>query len=139
MSLADGLLHITDFRAPFLQTFVPAAASAYAIQTAFGAHGVLKADEHFYDFSGGITFLAATSLSFLLPILRAGHAISADTLAQDRNWRQTLVTEAVIAYSTRRKRSPRDMEIGSCPPPFFALGTAAVEGRSRKRDVRTGR
>ncbi len=138
MSLTDGLLHITDFRAPFLQTFVPAAASAYAIQTAFGVHGVLKADEHFYDFSGGITFLAATSLSFLLPILRAGHAIAADTLAQDRDWRQTLVTGAVIAYSTRRKRSRQDMETGSLPLPFFCVQHGGGR-RPSMTDVRTRR
>ncbi|KAH8887798.1 hypothetical protein GQ53DRAFT_268861 [Thozetella sp. PMI_491] len=101
MSLVAGLLHITNFRTPFLQNLVPALAASYAVQTLFGVPGVLSANEHFYDFSGGITFLAATGLSLLLPVLRAGHALEPSAILAARDWRQLVLSGAVLAYSTR--------------------------------------
>lgn len=70
MTLTQTLLRLTNFRAPFLRTLVPAVGAAFAIQTAVAIPSVLAQSERFYDLSGSLTFLSVVGLSLVLPGVR---------------------------------------------------------------------
>ncbi|KAL5329129.1 hypothetical protein ACEPPN_002639 [Leptodophora sp. 'Broadleaf-Isolate-01'] len=118
MTLLQTLLHVTNFRNPFLRTLVPSIATAFAIQGAVAVPSILAQSERFYDFSGAITHLSVTALSLYLPTLRARAAASlAGTLKpgfpsllaaftgtggpHGLNWRQVVLSTAVSIWATR--------------------------------------
>lgn len=57
MTLVNSLLHLTNFRNPFLRTLVPSIGAAFAIQTAVAIPSILAQSERFYDLSGSLTYV----------------------------------------------------------------------------------
>ncbi|CAJ2505421.1 Uu.00g128150.m01.CDS01 [Anthostomella pinea] len=76
MTLLQKLLHLTDFRNPFLRTLVPSVAAAFAIQTVVALPSIALQSERLYDASGSATFLAVSLLSLYLPGARSKVAAS---------------------------------------------------------------
>lgn len=122
--LLQRLLHLTNFRSPFLRTAVPGVAAAFALQTAVAVPSILAQSERFYDASGSVTFLSVTLLSLYLPSLRTRAAaplvglpkpplpslLNAFTgAAGGFHWRQVVLSAAVVFWSVR------------CTTPFFLL------------------
>lgn len=77
MTISSTLLHLTNFRNPFLKTLVPSVGAAFAIQAAFAVPSILAQSERFYDVSGSLTYLSVTALSLYLPAIRARAAATA--------------------------------------------------------------
>ncbi len=119
MTLVTSLLHLTNFRNPFLRTLVPSLAAAYGIQAAVAIPSILAQSDRFYDFSGSLTYLSVTALSLYLPTLRARAAAAAIGAARPKfpsllaafkgtgganglNWRQVVLCTAVTVWATRR-------------------------------------
>lgn len=110
-SLLQNLLHITNFRNPFLRAAVPSVAAAFALQTAVAVPSILTQSERFYDASGAATFLAVSALSLYLPSLRARAAATLVGLPSilsvvggaggGFHWRQIALTAAVVFWSVR--------------------------------------
>ena len=120
MALATFLLHLTNFRNPFLRTLIPSICTAFAIQGAFAIPSILAQSERFYDLSSSLTYLSVTALSLYLPTLRARAAAAAVGAAKPAspsllaaftgngepnglNWRQVVLSTAVTIWATRRK------------------------------------
>ncbi|KAI1446144.1 DUF1295-domain-containing protein [Annulohypoxylon stygium] len=114
--LLQRLLHLTNFRSPFLRTAVPGVAAAFALQTAVAVPSILAQSERFYDASGSVTFLSVTLLSLYLPSLRTRAAaplvglpkpplpslLNAFTgAAGGFHWRQVVLSAAVVFWSVR--------------------------------------
>lgn len=121
MALLQGLLHLTNFNNPFLQTLVPSIAAAVAIQTAAGIPSVVVKTERFYDVSAALTYLSVTTLSLYLPALRARYAtglaseVALPSLlspfravggADGFNWRQVALSGAVAIWAIRCRYIP---------------------------------
>lgn len=122
MGLLQNLLHVTNFRSPFMRTLVPSVATAFAIQTAFAGPSIVAQSERFYDASGALTFLSVTLLSLYLPALRARSAAAAKGLdlklpgllspflnggtGGGFNWRQVAMSAAVAFWSIRCTSAP---------------------------------
>ncbi|KAG0648621.1 hypothetical protein D0Z07_4923 [Hyphodiscus hymeniophilus] len=118
MTLLSSLLHLTNFRNPFLRTLIPSVSAAFAIQTAVAIPSILAQSERFYDLSGSLTYLSVTALSLYLPTLRARASLAGgikpawpsllDALkggagagANALNWRQVVLSTAVAVWATR--------------------------------------
>lgn len=112
MTLTSTLLHLTNFRNPFLKTLLPSVGAAFAIQAAVAVPSILTQSERFYDLSGSLTYISVTALSLYLPALRARAAASLAGKAQPAfpslldafsgnggqnglNWRQVVISTAV--------------------------------------------
>jgi hypothetical protein len=120
MTLLQKLLHLTNFRSPFLRTLVPSVSAAFAIQTAFAVPSIISQSDRLYDASGALTFLSVTLLSLYLPSLRAQSLAAATGSAKPAlpsvlapflggnsgpsgfNWRQVTLSLAVALWSLRR-------------------------------------
>ncbi|KAI1846089.1 hypothetical protein JX266_007898 [Neoarthrinium moseri] len=150
MALLQHLLHVTNFRSPFLRTLVPSVSAAFAIQTAFAIPSVLAQSERFYDASGALTFLSVTLLSLYLPSLRTRSAaalkgtdvklpslLSAFARGGGAafNWRQVALSAAVAFWSIRlgsylfqrvlkEGKDSRFDKIKVSPPKFFVAWMA---------------
>ena len=120
MTLLSSLLHLTNYRNPFLRTLIPSVSAAFAIQTAVAIPSILAQSERFYDLSGSLTYLSVTALSLYLPTLRARAAAQLAGNAKPAwpsllgvlkgtgrpnglNWRQVVLSTAVVVWATRRK------------------------------------
>lgn len=120
MTLVTSLLHLTNFRNPFLRILIPSISTAFAIQGAVAIPSILAQSERFYDLSGSLTYLSVTALSLYLPTLRARAAAAAAGAAKPAfpsllaafngtggpnglNWRQVVLSAAVTIWATRRK------------------------------------
>jgi hypothetical protein len=118
MTLTMTLMHLTNFRNPFLRVLVPSISTAFAIQGAFAIPSILAQSEQFYDLSGSFTCLSVTALSLYLPALRARAAAAAAGAAKPAfpsllaafagtggpnslNWRQAVLSAAVTLWATR--------------------------------------
>jgi len=119
MAFLSNLLHITNFRNPFLRTLIPSVAAAFAIQTAVAVPSILAQSERFYDLSGSLTYLGVTALSLYLPTLRVRAAASLSNksvpafprlldaftgkggLDAGLNWRQVVLSAAVAVWACR--------------------------------------
>ncbi|KAM3083777.1 hypothetical protein ACMFMG_002108 [Clarireedia jacksonii] len=118
MTLTNTLLHLTNFRNPFLRTLVPSVSAAFAIQAAVAIPSILAQSERFYDLSGSLTYLSVTALSLYLPTIRARAAASIAGKALPEwpkiidaftgkggpsglNWRQVVLSTAVSIWATR--------------------------------------
>ena len=128
--IVHSLLHLTNFRHPFLRTFVPSIATAFGIQAAFAIPSILAQSERFYDLSGSLTYISCTALSLYLPVLRARLAAPASGGALPAwpsllgalqgkagagvNWRQVVLSTAVTIWATRRMYYPAS---GKSAPP----------------------
>lgn len=122
MTITNTLLHLTNFKNPFLRTLIPSVSAAFAIQAAVAVPSILTQSERFYDLSGSLTYLSVTALSLYLPTIRARAAASLagkalpewpkliDAFAgkggpNGLNWRQVVLSAAVSIWATRRKFS----------------------------------
>lgn len=117
MTIASTLLHLTNFRNPFLRTLIPSVGAAFAIQAAVAVPSILAQSERFYDLSGSLTYLSVTALSLYLPTLRARAASKLATPAWPKlmdaftgaggpnglNWRQVVLSAAVSVWALRCK------------------------------------
>jgi len=118
MTLLNSLLHLTNFRNPFLRTLIPSVGAAFAIQTAVAIPSILAQSERFYDLSGSLTYLSVTALSLYLPALRARAAAHVAGRVKPAwpsllaafngtggpnglNWRQVVLSTAVAVWATR--------------------------------------
>ncbi|KAL0934220.1 uncharacterized protein CTRU02_211019 [Colletotrichum truncatum] len=117
MALLQSLLHFTNFKNPLLRTLVPSVSTAYAIQLVFAVPSIIAQNEHFYDFSGSLTFLSVTALSLYLPSLRAKYSSTTTNAsavlpsllapfvnpsgAGALNWRQVMLSGAVMFWAVR--------------------------------------
>jgi len=119
MTITSTLLHLTNFRNPFLRTLVPSLSAAFAIQTVAAIPSIFQQSERFYDLSGSLTYLSVTALSLYLPALRARAAaqaagkvglpawpslVEAFTRKGDLNglnWRQVVLSAAVSVWALR--------------------------------------
>ncbi|KAH9907594.1 hypothetical protein F4778DRAFT_778018 [Xylariomycetidae sp. FL2044] len=118
MTLLHKLLHLTNFRSPFLRTMMPSVAAAFAIQTAVAVPSIATQSERFYDASGSVTFLTVTLLSLYLPSVRTRAAASLAGVGTKPgfpgllapftqggtagfNWRQVALSAAVAFWSIR--------------------------------------
>ncbi|TVY38684.1 hypothetical protein LSUB1_G003524 [Lachnellula subtilissima] len=147
MTLLNSLLHVTNFRNPFIRTLVPSISAAFAIQAAVAVPSILAQSERFYDLSGSLTYISVTALSLYLPALRARAAASLAGKAQPAlpslldalagkggpnglNWRQVVISTAVAVWATRLGtylfqrvisdgKDSRFDEIKKSPPKFF--------------------
>ena len=123
MTLVTSLLHLTNFRNPFLRTLIPSISTAFAIQGAVAIPSILAQSEQFYDLSGSVTYLSVAALSLYLPTLRARAAAAAAGAvkptypnllaafmgtggASGLNWRQVVLSAAVTIWATRRMSPP---------------------------------
>jgi hypothetical protein len=119
MTLTSSLLHLTNFRNPFLRTLLPSVGAAFAIQAAVAVPSILAQSERFYDLSGSLTYISVTALSLYLPALRARAAASLAGKAKPAfpslvdaftgkggqnglNWRQVVISTAVAIVSAHR-------------------------------------
>jgi len=125
-SLFHTLLRATAFRSPFLRTLIPSIGLAYTIQAAFAVPSILLGPtERYYDLSGSLTYISCTILSLYLPTLRArSSAAGASGVASGGastswpsvvasllgkanagvnvwNWRQVVLSAAVLIWATR--------------------------------------
>ncbi|KAH7323533.1 hypothetical protein BKA65DRAFT_70691 [Rhexocercosporidium sp. MPI-PUGE-AT-0058] len=147
MTLISSLLHVTNFRNPFLRTLIPSVGAAFAIQAAVAVPSIFAQSERFYDLSGSLTYLSVTALSLYLPTLRARAAASLAGKAPPAwpslvdaftgkggpnglNWRQVVLSTAVSIWATRLGtylfqrvmadgKDSRFDEIKKSPPKFF--------------------
>ncbi|KAG9239061.1 hypothetical protein BJ875DRAFT_449317 [Amylocarpus encephaloides] len=147
MTLLSSLLHVTNFRDPFLKTLVPSISAAFAVQAAVAVPSILAQSERFYDLSGSLTYLSVTALSLYLPTWRARAAAAAASSAKPAwpglldafttkggqnglNWRQVVLSTAVAVWATRLGtylfqrviadgHDSRFDEIRKSPPKFF--------------------
>lgn len=120
MTILGTVLHLTNFRNPFLRTLVPSISAAFALQAAVAVPSIFTQSERFYDLSGSLTYLSVTALSLYLPTLRARAAAAATgsikpawpsiisalngtASANGLNWRQVVLSAAVGIWATRRK------------------------------------
>ncbi|TKX20548.1 hypothetical protein C1H76_7359 [Elsinoe australis] len=118
MTLLTSLLHLTNYKTPFLRTLVPSIGLAFGIQAAAGIPSILGKTERFYDLSGSLTYISCTALSLYLPSIRARAAAAAaggtipawPSLLQSLtskgginawNWRQVVLSTAVTIWATR--------------------------------------
>ncbi|CAL3966527.1 unnamed protein product [Diplocarpon coronariae] len=148
MTLLNSLLHVTNFRNPFLRTLVPSIATAFALQGAVAVPSILAQSERFYDLSGSLTYLSVTALSLYLPTLRARATLAVkppfpSLLAaftgtggpHGLNWRQVVLSTAVSVWATRLGtylfqriladgHDSRFDEIKKSPPKFFGAWMA---------------
>lgn len=123
MTLLTSVLHLTNFRNPFLRTLIPSVAAAFGVQAAVAIPSILTQSERFYDLSGSLTYLSVTALSLYLPTLRARAAAAATSSvlpkfpsllaafsgtggANGLNWRQVVLSAAVSVWATRCKQTP---------------------------------
>lgn len=99
-----------------LSTLAPTTGLIFAIQAIFAVPGIVCKTEKYYDMSGGLTFLAASSYALAIPALRArvplrtaacsllsvisGRA-SGGNAPQLYNWRHVALTGAVSLWSIR--------------------------------------
>ena len=126
MALLSSLLHLSNFRNPFLRTLVPSISLAFTLQAAVALPSIIAQSEKYYDLSGSLTYLSCTALSLYLPSLRARAAASATgsikppwpsligsptggnaglPAASLVNWRQVVLSAAVAIWATRRESS----------------------------------
>ncbi|KAH6680579.1 hypothetical protein B0J14DRAFT_578934 [Halenospora varia] len=147
MTLVSILLHVTNFRNPFLKTLIPSVGAAFAIQGVVAIPSILAQSERFYDLSGSLTYLSVTALSLYLPAIRARAAASLAGSAKPDwpspidaftgkggpnglNWRQVVISIAVSIWATRLGtylfqrviqdgKDSRFDEIKKSPPKFF--------------------
>ncbi|QSZ37168.1 hypothetical protein DSL72_009262 [Monilinia vaccinii-corymbosi] len=152
MTLTHTLLHLTNFRSPFLRTLVPAVGAAFALQTAVAIPSVLCESERFFDLSGSLTFLGVLGLSLVLPGVRGRVAVGGKGRASllwpnlldafnknagsnALNWRQVVLSAAVGIWATRLGsyllarvlsdgHDSRFDEIKKSPPRFFSVFAA---------------
>ncbi|EDN95509.1 hypothetical protein SS1G_11387 [Sclerotinia sclerotiorum 1980 UF-70] len=149
MTLTQTLLHLTNFRSPFLRTLIPAIGTAFAIQSAVAVPSILLQSERFYDLSGSLTYLSVVGLSLWLPGLRERggsggggiewskllEAFSKNAPPNALNWRQVVLSAAVGVWATRLGsylfmrilgdgHDSRFDEIKKSPPRFLAAFTA---------------
>lgn len=115
--LISTLLHLTNYRTPFLRTLVPSIGLAFGLQVAVAIPSIAFQSERFYDLSGSLTYISCTALSLALPALRARLAASAagqplppwpSLLASFGaggpnawNWRQLALSAAVAVWAVR--------------------------------------
>lgn len=128
-AVLHSLLRMTAFQSPFLRTLIPSIGLAYSIQAAVAIPSILATTERFYDLSGSLTYISCVALSLYLPTLRARAAAAGakgvgavagfgsgqtawpslmDSLTGRGgvnvwNWRQVVLSAAVIMWATRRK------------------------------------
>ncbi|QIW98702.1 hypothetical protein AMS68_004220 [Peltaster fructicola] len=116
-TIVQSLLHLTNYRSPFLRTLIPSIGLAYGIQAAVAIPSIIYQSERFYDASGSLTYISCTALSLLLPTLRARYAASAAGTALPAwpsllssfggsgvnawNWRQVVLSAAVTIWAAR--------------------------------------
>lgn len=128
MTFTSTLLHLTNFRNPFLKTLVPSVSAAFAIQAAVAAPSIIAQSERFYDLSGSLTYLSVTALSLYLPTLRARAAaqttgkvnLTAWPSLVDAftgkgglngfNWRQVALSAAVGVWALRCMPLPSSLD-----------------------------
>lgn len=120
MPILTTLLHISNFRNPFLRTLVPSIGLAYGIQAAVAIPSILAQSERFYDLSGSLTYLSCTALSLFLPAIRARaaarltgaplpafpsllSAFNGTAGPLGFNWRQVVLSAAVSIWAARRE------------------------------------
>jgi hypothetical protein len=120
MTLLSSVLHVTNFKHPFLRTLIPSVGAAFAIQTAVAIPSILAETERFYDLSGSVTYLGVTALSLYLPTLRARAAATVagglkpsfpslldafrgKSSPNGLNWRQVVLSAAVGFWACRCK------------------------------------
>lgn len=120
MTILSTLLHISNFKNPFLRTLVPSIGLAYGIQAAVAVPSILAKSERFYDLSGSLTYISCTALSLFMPAIRAraaARAMGAPVPAFPSllsafngtagplgfNWRQVVLSTAVTLWATRCK------------------------------------
>lgn len=118
MGLLQRLLHITNFRNPFLRTLVPSVGFVFALQLGVAGPSIALQSDRFYDVSGSLTYLAATALSLYLPALRARAAaalagapkpelpsllaaLTGPGPSSAMNWRQVALSAALGMWATR--------------------------------------
>lgn len=115
MTISSTLLHLTNFRNPFLRTLIPSVTAAFAIQAAVAVPSIFAQSERFYDLSGSLTYLSVTALSLYLPTLRARaagklttaawpslrDAFTGNAGANGLNWRQVVLSAAVGVWALR--------------------------------------
>ena len=112
-AILNALLHLSNFKNPFLQTLVPSIGLAYGIQAAVAIPSIFARSERFYDPSGSLTYISCTVLSLFLPAIRARAAarLSGTSLPPfpslfsafngtggplGFNWRQMVISVAMI-------------------------------------------
>lgn len=120
MTILNTLLHLSNFKNPFLRTLVPSIGLAYGIQAAVAIPSILAQSERFYDLSGSVTYISCTALSLFMPAIRARAAARASGAPIPAfpsllsafngtasplgfNWRQVVLSTAVTIWATRRK------------------------------------
>ncbi|KAI6382886.1 hypothetical protein MCOR25_000402 [Pyricularia grisea] len=149
-SLLHALLRMTNFKNPFLRTFVPAVGLIYGLQIGVAIPSIIAQSERFYDVSGSLTYLAATGLSLYLPAIRARAAAANAGLpipplpsllapfsnpSATLNWRQVILSAAVSVWATRlgsylfervlrEGKDSRFDEIKKSPPRFLTAWIA---------------
>lgn len=74
MTLLTSFLAATNYKSALLRTLGPSVGLAYGIQAAVAIPSILARNEHFYDFSGSVTYLCCTALRLFLPAIRARSA-----------------------------------------------------------------
>ncbi|KAK3074883.1 hypothetical protein LTR53_002337 [Teratosphaeriaceae sp. CCFEE 6253] len=115
--LINTLLHLTNYKSPFLRTLLPSIGLAFGLQAAVAVPSILAQTERYYDLSGSLTYISCTALSLYLPTLRARYAASTlqalpawpSLLASLTskggvsawNWRQVVLSAAVTIWATR--------------------------------------
>ncbi|KAK3707588.1 hypothetical protein LTR37_012083 [Vermiconidia calcicola] len=116
-SLLNSLLHVTNFRNPFLRTLVPSIGLAFGVQAAVAIPSIIFQTERYYDLSGSFTYISCTALSLYLPTLRARAAAALSSTApawpsllasltskgavNAWNWRQVVLSAAVTIWAAR--------------------------------------
>jgi hypothetical protein len=115
MTISSTLLHLTNFRNPFLRTLIPSVSAAFAIQAAVAVPSIFAQSERFYDLSGSLTYLSVTALSLYLPTLRVRaaskltmpawpslvDAFTGNKAPNGFNWRQVVLSAAVSIWALR--------------------------------------
>ena len=125
--IVGTLLHLTNYRTPFLRTLIPSIGLAYGLQAACAIPSIIFQTERFYDLSGSLTYLSCTALSLSLPLLRARYASPGAALPgifeilRAANWRQLALSAAVTFWAAR---------LGS----FLYARITADEGRDSRFD-----
>ena len=120
MTILGTLLHLSNFKNPFLRTLVPSIGLAYGIQAAVAIPSILAQSERFYDLSGSVTYISCAALSLFMPAIRARaaarlsgaplpafpsllSAFNGTAGPYGFNWRQVVLTTAVTLWATRCK------------------------------------
>lgn len=118
MTVLGTLLHLSNFKNPFLRTLVPSIGLAYGLQLATAIPSILAQSERFYDLSGSITYISCTALSLYMPAIRARaaarlagapipafpsllSAFNGTAGPLGFNWRQVVLSTAVTLWATR--------------------------------------